>query len=204
MGMAKTTMKLSELRHPAKNVRKHSQSQIAEYMRSVEMFGQIRPIVVSDDYEILAGNGLYDALVGLGRDKADVYVMTGLTPVQKKKLMLADNRIFNLGSDDMGVFEEFVADLAGDFDVPGYPMELLKTLSFDADDVDEANASYGRISQEDRESLQRTEERYARERAQAEETAEEIPTALPSGNENGVELQRRYIVCPKCGEKIWL
>jgi len=200
MGMAKTTMKLSEMRHPAKNVRKHSQSQITEYMRSVEMFGQIRPIVVDDTGEILAGNGLYDALVGLGRETADVYVMTGLTPVQKKKLMLADNRIFNLGSDDMGVFEEFVAELGGDFDVPGYPMELLKTLSFDADDVDEANASYGRISTEDKEALQRTEERYARERAEAEETAQE----LPSGNEHGVELQRRYIVCPKCGEKIWL
>ena len=165
MGMAKTTMRLSELRHPAKNVRKHSQSQIAEYMRSVEMFGQIRPIVVDDTGEILAGNGLYDALVGLGRETADVYVM--------KKLMLADNRIFNLGSDDMGVFEEFVAELGGDFDVPGYPMELLKTLSFDADDVDEANASYGRISTEDKEALQRTEERYARERAEAEETAQD-------------------------------
>lgn len=201
MTIEKTTLPLSALRHPQKNVRKHSQSQIAEYMRSVEMFGQIRPIVVSDDYEILAGNGLYDAMAGLGKTEADVYIMHGITPVQKKKLMLADNRIFNLGSDDMGVFEDFIAELGGDFDVPGYPMELLKTLTFDADDVDEANASYGRISAEDKEALQRTGERYERDQREAEASAQQI---LPSGNENGIELQRRYLICPKCGEKIWL
>ncbi len=201
MTIEKTTLPLSALRHPQKNVRKHSQSQIAEYMRSVEMFGQIRPIVVGDDCEILAGNGLYDALVGLGKTEADVYIMRGITPVQKKKLMLADNRIFNLGSDDMGVFEEFIGQLGGDFDVPGYPMELLQTLTFDADDVDEANASYGRISAEDKEALQRTGERYERDQREAEASAQQI---LPSGNENGIELQRRYIICPKCGEKIWL
>lgn len=202
MEIVKTTMPLSKMRHPQRNVRKHSQSQIAEYMRSVEMFGQIRPIVIAEDGEILAGNGLYEALVGLGRETADVYVMKNLTPVQKKKLMLADNRIFNLGPDDMGVFEEFVAELGGDFDVPGYPMELLQTLSFDADDVDEANASYGRISQEDKQALERTAERYERDQRNYEAAAEEV--ALPSGNEHGIELQRRYIICPKCGEKIWL
>ena len=112
--------------------------------------------------------------------------------------MLADNRIFNLGSDDMGVFEEFVAELGGDFDVPGYPMELLQTLSFDADDVDQANASYGRISAEDKEALQRTGERYERDQRDAVATADQYQ---PS---EGIELQRRYLICPKCGEKIWL
>ena len=205
MEIVKTTMKLSEMRHPPKNVRKHSQSQIAEYMRSVEMFDQIRPIVVDESGEIIAGNGLYEALVGLGRESADVYIMRGLTPVQKKKLMLADNRIFNLGSDDMAVFEEFVAELSGDFDVPGYDFDLLQTLSFTADDVDSAQSSYGTISAEDKKALEKTAERYEEREAEQIQTAQEIQARPnPSGNPEVQELERRYIICPKCGERIWL
>lgn len=53
---------LSDLHEMKKNVRKHTDKQLAEYVRSIEMFGQIKPIVISDDGEILAGNGLYRAL----------------------------------------------------------------------------------------------------------------------------------------------
>ena len=53
--------KLSELRRPKKNVRNHSIKQIEEFKRSVQMFGQIRPIVIDEDNVILAGNGLFMA-----------------------------------------------------------------------------------------------------------------------------------------------
>ena len=80
---------LGELRKPERNVRLHSNKQISEFKRSVEMFGQIRPIVVDESHTILAGNGLFDALKALGRTDADCYVVTGLTEAEKKKLMLA-------------------------------------------------------------------------------------------------------------------
>ena len=198
--MRKTTMKLADLHKPQKNIRKHSAAQIEEYKRSVAMFGQIRPIVVDDAGEILAGNGLYDAMTGLGYTEADVYIMDGLTATQKKKLMLADNRIFNLGSDDLGAFEAFIADLNGDFDVPGYDMSLLKSFTFDADDVDEQNQAYGRISQNDREALDRAAERYERADEEATAAATEIRAASPEAP----TLEMRYLICPKCGEKIWL
>ena len=37
---------LSELRRPDRNVRMHTDKQLKDFRRSVEMFGQIRPIVV--------------------------------------------------------------------------------------------------------------------------------------------------------------
>ena len=49
---------LSELRRPERNVRMHTDKQLKEFRRSIEMFGQIRPIVVDEDGVILAGNGL--------------------------------------------------------------------------------------------------------------------------------------------------
>lgn len=54
---------LTELRRPDRNVRMHTDKQLKEFRRSVEMFGQIRPIVVDEDGVILAGNGLYETLL---------------------------------------------------------------------------------------------------------------------------------------------
>ena len=42
-------MKLSELVRPKKNVRIHAEQQLKEFERSIEMFGQIRPIVVDEN-----------------------------------------------------------------------------------------------------------------------------------------------------------
>ena len=40
---------LTELRRPDRNVRMHTDKQLKEFRRSVEMFGQIRPIVVDEE-----------------------------------------------------------------------------------------------------------------------------------------------------------
>ena len=85
-----TVKKLSDLHKPAHNIRRHSEKQLTEYIRSIEMFGQVKPLVVAEDGEIIAGNGLYEALLRMGRETCDCYVMVGLTDVQKKKLMMAD------------------------------------------------------------------------------------------------------------------
>ena len=75
---------LSELRRPERNVRMHTDKQLKEFRRSIEMFGQIRPIVVDEDGAILAGNGLYETFLSMGRTEADCYVVTGLTEAQAK------------------------------------------------------------------------------------------------------------------------
>ena len=54
-----TVKKLPELHKPAHNIRRHSEKQLTEYIRSIEMFGQVKPLVVAEDGEIIAGNGLY-------------------------------------------------------------------------------------------------------------------------------------------------
>lgn len=59
-----TVKKLSELHKPAHNIRRHSEKQLTEYIRSIEMFGQVKPLVVAEDGEIIAGNGLYSLLKG--------------------------------------------------------------------------------------------------------------------------------------------
>ena len=148
--------------------------------------------------------------------------------------MLADNRIYSLGVDNMSVFDEIIAELAGDFDIPGYDDELLNSLIADTDSVDDMLAGYGIISDEDRAGMERAGERYRENEAAFEQGAEEVHpapqnapapqdgqgNASPSGFSAGAEVtpasaenaqdapaerwQRRYLFCPLCGVKIWL
>lgn len=128
--------KLSELHKTERNVRKHSPEQIAEYTRSVIMFGQLKPLVIDETGEILAGNGLYDALIGAGKDSASCLVKSGLSEKQKKKLMVADNRLYELGSNDMDMLDEILREI-DDTDIPGWDEDFLEQFldSTDSEDL---------------------------------------------------------------------
>ena len=206
--MKVTRMKLSSLKSPEKNVRIHSEKQTKEFVRSLEAFGQIRPIVVDESYTILAGNGLYAALMAKGETEADVLVMKGLSENEKKKLMLADNKIYSLGVDDMDVFEEFLKDLGDDIDIPGYDEELLKTITADLEDVDDILSGYGTVTDTTKKQMSDMVQKYEAQEAVHAEAAEEIKPANPAReqppDEHGEPLPKRFIQCPKCGEKIWL
>lgn len=138
-----TVKKLADLRKPAHNIRRHSDKQITEYVRSIEMFGQIKPLVVDEHGEIIAGNGLFEALTRMGRETCDCYVVTGLTDVQKKKLMMADNKVYELGFTDTDAIEQLVKELDGDTDVPGWDADLLKMLDSTIEEADEIVNDYG-------------------------------------------------------------
>ena len=87
-------------------------------------------------------------------------MVSGLTEAQKKKLMLADNRIFDLGVDDLSVFEAFVQDLKDDLDIPGYEEDLLRAMVMDAEEASQALCEYGIIEQEQADTIIETHQRY--------------------------------------------
>ena len=118
-----TKMPLAALKKPERNVRIHTEKQLREYERSITMFGQIRPLVVDETNTILAGVGCYETLLRMGREEADVYLIENLTSNQKKKLMIADNKLSGLGIDDMDTFNAFLDDLREDLDIPGFLAE---------------------------------------------------------------------------------
>lgn len=195
---------LSELRHPDRNVRMHTDKQLKEFRRSVEMFGQIRPIVVDEAGVILAGNGLYETLVQMGASEADCYVVSGLTEAQKKKLMLADNRVFDLGVDDLAALDAFVLELKDDLDIPGFEEDLLRAMVMEADEAAATLSEYGTIDEDRVEEIRDAKERVeAQEEAAAQKAVEYIPPK-PEEREHQPEPTRRFILCPKCGERIWL
>lgn len=204
MNVVKTP--LSTLKRPERNVRMHTEKQLKEFERSVTMFGQIRPIVVDDERTILAGNGLYETLLRMGWDEADVLQMKGLTENQKKKLMLADNKIFGLGVDDLDSFDAFLIDLKDDLDIPGFDEDLLKSMVSQAGEVTEKLQEYGTLDESEIEEIKAARERkdlyMSAEPEEDGKDQEDAAEDTPAVEER--EPVRQYVVCPHCGEKVWL
>lgn len=207
------SMRLDEMIKPDKNVRIHTQQQIKEFERSIKMFGQIRPIVVDENNVILAGNGLYDTLVKMGKKTADVYKFDNLTENQKKKLMIADNKIFSLGIDNLDTLNCFLEEMQGDLDIPGFDEEILKQMVSDAEEITDKISEYGTLDDEEIQHIKDNAERKANKNQEAgtDESSEPqsaitVPASDVIKEEQDEETAdiRKFVICPNCGEKIWL
>jgi ParB-like chromosome segregation protein Spo0J len=181
---------LDELTLLEKNPRKHSQLQISELKRSIEMFGQIRPLIIDENNVVLAGNGLLTALRELGKPDADAIQLVGLSEFSKKRLTLADNKIAALGSDDYSVIEELIYDLRDELDIPGFDDEILKSLVAPPKQLEEIGKSYGTVNESFREQV----------KAQSEKINAEIKSM---NNDTNNEAKDQYTVCESCGQKVW-
>lgn len=211
--------RLDDLKHPEKNVRIHSEQQIRELKRSLEKFGQTRALVVDENNVILIGNGLYEAMVSLGYQEASVYVKTELSENGKKKLMIADNKTYALGIDNLDTLNEFLEELQGDLDIPGYDEEILQQMVADADEVTEKISEYGTLDESEIQKIKEANEKREQKAAAAEisdnnsENSSENPNTSDnqsSERQNTTETEpeitetRKFVICPNCGEKIWL
>ena len=198
---------LASLKLPDRNVRMHTEAQLKEFERSVTMFGQIRPIVCDDSMTILAGNGLYATLIRMGWTEADVLVVPNLTENQKKKLMLADNRIYALGVDDLETFDAFLSELSGDLDIPGFDEDILIDMVSDTDEITEKLQEYGTLDEAEIQEIKSAGERMEKNIEKAAQESQE-PEAASTGevfsSAAPKQPQKSFVICPKCGEKIWL
>lgn len=211
--------RLDDLKHPEKNVRIHSEQQIRELKRSLEKFGQTRALVVDENNVILIGNGLYEAMVSLGYQEASVYVKTELSENDKKKLMIADNKTYALGIDNLDTLNEFLEELQGDLDIPGYDEEILQQMVADADEVTEKISEYGALDESEIQKIKEANEKREQKAAAAEISDNNSENSSENSNtsdnqsserQNTTETEpeitetQKFVICPNCGEKIWL
>ena len=83
-----------------RNARTHSAAQVAEIAGSIRTFGFTNPILAGDEGDVIAGHGRLAAARLLGLTEVPVIVLRGLSDLQRRQLMLADNRIaLNAGWD---------------------------------------------------------------------------------------------------------
>ncbi len=69
-------------------------------IESIKQCGYVAPIVVDEDYVILAGHTRRKALMDMGVDEVECIVLEGLTEEQKKKYRLYDNKTNELAEWD--------------------------------------------------------------------------------------------------------
>lgn len=202
--------RISDLRVVEKNVRRHPALQIKELQRSYQMFGQYRPLVVTYDGIILVGNGLYTALRELEVEEVDCIVLPEKTPESyKQKLMLADNKTFELGANDVMNIDDLLKGL-DDFVIPGFDEETLKELYAENEQAVESINNMFVVPEEKKESINRVVEQRATEPPQ-QLVAKPSPfeaTPAPAQQADMAVVEKTtvsgsYITCPHCGMKIW-
>jgi ParB-like chromosome segregation protein Spo0J len=200
-------IKLENLNPLEVNVRKHGEKQITELIRSVNQFGQTRAIVIDEKNNILIGNGLYEAMVKAGLEEAFIYRKRGLSELEKKKLILADNKTYSLGADDYENIELFLEEItaAGDFEIAGFDEDVLRNLMRQADEVLADVQNYGILDKNVVDQKREVGEIRANNAdTQKEQQNNEIneQQADSAGSDDTQTDEVATVICPNCGECI--
>jgi len=115
----------------AHNARTHSDDQVAQIAASIAEFGFTNPILIGEDSVIIAGHGRLMAARRLGLTEVPVIMLAHLTEVQRRALVIADNRIAeSAGWDEELLRAELSAlqELSFDLDLVGFSDEDLAGL----------------------------------------------------------------------------
>lgn len=203
-------VKLSELKPLENNVRKHNDKQIEELQKSVDQFGQTRAMVIDEDNNILIGNGLYYALVKMGKEEGICYRKTGLTEIEKKKLILSDNKTYSLGADDYNEINNYIQDITstGDFEIAGFDKYILEQMVATDEEIEKAIEDYGTITDD---SLNENQVERSNTSINTNMTKEDTPNipepksaTIITETKTNINQDKKYIMCPSCGEVIYL
>lgn len=94
------------------NARKHSEENLLAIQASLEQFGQRKPIVVTANNVVVAGNGTLEAAQVLGWSKIDVVrAPADWSSDEVKAFALADNRTAELAEWDKDILAKQLLDL---------------------------------------------------------------------------------------------
>lgn len=134
------------------NARTHSQEQIDQIAASIKEFGFVNPILVDERGVIVAGHGRLAAAHKLGMSQVPVIFLKHLTEIQRRGLIIADNRIaMNAGWDEELLKIELEALQIEDFDLDllGFdPTEIDNILFSDDEDTSEEDEAVPELPEE--------------------------------------------------------
>jgi DNA modification methylase len=128
------------LRPYSRNARTHSKGQIKQIAASMKRFGFTNPILVSDDYEIIAGHGRFEAAKLLGLAGVPVVRLSRLSEDERRAYVLADNRLAEKAGWDREILaielQELIA-LNFDIDLTGFAMPEIDLILDEAREAGE-------------------------------------------------------------------
>ncbi len=125
-------VEINKLKPYEKNSRVHSEEQIKQIENAIQEWGWTMPILVDEQYTIIAGHARFTAASNLGIDQVPTLMAKGWTDKQKQAFVIADNRISENSSWDMGLLHSELKQLADsgfDVDLTGFDNSMLANFT---------------------------------------------------------------------------
>lgn len=125
------TFFVQSLREYHSNSRTHSDSQIDQVAHSINEFGFTAPILIDEDNVVIAGHCRLKAAKKLGLTQVPCLVLEGLTELQKKAYVIADNKLTLNADWDFGILKaefEALEEANFDLDLTGFSLDEIASL----------------------------------------------------------------------------
>lgn len=126
--------KIDDLIPYINNSRTHSADQVQQIAASIKEFGWTNPLLLDGENGIIAGHGRLQAARLLGEKEVPTIQLDGLTEMQKKAYIIADNKLaLNAGWDNelLGIEITDLKEFGFDIDLLGFNEEELKAFSIE-------------------------------------------------------------------------
>lgn len=120
------------------NARTHSPEQVKKLQSSLREFGFINPVIIDENFNVVAGHGRIMAAQAEGIKEVPCVYVDYLTEAQKKAYILADNRMaMDAGWDEelLKVEIESLQEMAFDLSLTGFDDKELADLFADKENV---------------------------------------------------------------------
>ena len=154
-------LRLDELQPDPRNARRHNERNLETIAASLREFGQRRPIVITPDRIIIAGNGTAMAAKRLGWEEIEATVIDIHDEDQLRAFAIADNRSADLADWNESVLLETLRTLSPDLQAAaGFSEDDLRALTADptGDPADIGKAEQSGVRQQ--ESVNDRSEKY--------------------------------------------
>lgn len=124
-----TFRKINELRNWSDNPRSIKPDRFQELKNRITEFGQIKPVIITPDGEVLGGNMRLKAMKELGIEDIWVSIVEPKTEAQKIKIALTDN-------EEMGFYEDkqlvdLIEKYKGEIELGNYSIHLGEPISLE-------------------------------------------------------------------------
>lgn len=133
-----TLVDIDKLVPYARNARTHSEAQLAQLRASIRAFGFNNPVLIDENYGIIAGHGRVEAARREGMKKVPCVLIDHMTEAEKRAHIITDNKTaLNAGWDEELLKIELgdLAEMKFDLTLTGFDEDELKLiLDFDKDE----------------------------------------------------------------------
>ena len=123
--------KINELKPYENNSRTHDESQIKQICESIKEYGWTNPVLIDEKGMIIAGHGRVEGAKKLDIKEVPCIVLSGLTEVQKKAYVIADNKMaLNAGWNEELLKTELenLKELDFDLELTGFEEKELNSI----------------------------------------------------------------------------